>query len=84
MGVATPGETAGAVGGGAVGGGVVGGGEVGGRTWPNNLQRILCSGLIKECNTELEDEKTELLQRLKRVSILSPSFYIYYHLVYSG
>ena len=64
MGVATPGETAGAVGGGAVGGGAVGG-----RTWPNNLQKKLCSGLIKDCNTELEDEKTELLQRLRQVSI---------------
>ena len=57
MGVATPGETAGAGGGGAVGGGAVAG-----RTWPNNLQRILCSGLIKDSNTEVEDEKTELLQ----------------------
>ena len=47
----------------------MGGGVVGGRTWPNNLQRILCSGLIKDCNTEVEDEKTELLQGLKRVSI---------------
>jgi len=63
VGVTTPGETAGAV----------GGGVVGGRTWPNNLQRILCSGLIKDCNTEVEEEKTELLQRLRKVSILSPS-----------
>ena len=67
MGVATPGETAGAVGGGVVGAG----GVVGGR--PNILQRILCSGFIKDCYTELEDEKTELLQRLRQVSVLSPS-----------
>jgi len=52
--------TAGGVGGGVVGGGIVGGGVVGGRTWPNNLQKILYSRLIKDEKTELQQVNTEV------------------------
>ena len=71
MGVATPGETAGAVGGGAVGGGAVAG-----RTWPNNLQRKLCSDLIKDCNTV-----QSLKMRRQSYCKTEAGLYIYYHLV---
>ena len=73
MGVATPGETTGAMGGGAVGGWVVGGRVV---SWPNNLQRKLCSDLIKDCNTV-----QSLKMRRQSYCKTEAGLYIYYHLV---